>query len=94
MKHYTGIFFICFASIACAQQSISVPEIKVDEVRRIESTLSSDQMEGRKVFMNKDLAARYGSKFSQKEREFLIIVDDIASNFYHQQSLHIFLLTL
>ena len=51
MKHYIGIFFICFASIACAQQSISVPEIKVDEVRRIESTLSSDQMEGRKVFM-------------------------------------------
>ncbi len=50
MKNYIGIFLICFASIACAQQSVSVPDIKVTEVRRIESTLSSDQMEGRRVF--------------------------------------------
>ena len=50
MKHYIAIFFICFATIACAQQSASIPEISVAEVTRIERTLSSDQMEGRRVF--------------------------------------------
>ena len=50
MKNYFSIISICIASIACAQQPISVPEITVDEVTRIEKTLSSDEMEGRKVF--------------------------------------------
>ena len=50
MKHYIGIFLICFASIACAQQSVSVPGITVAEVTRIETTLSSDRMQGRKIF--------------------------------------------
>jgi hypothetical protein len=50
MKNYIGIFSICFASIACAQQSVSLPEITLAEVTRIETTLSSDQMQGRRVF--------------------------------------------
>jgi Peptidase family M28 len=50
MKNYISVLSICFSSIACAQPLIPIPEINVSEVTRIEKVLSSDQMEGRKLF--------------------------------------------
>jgi len=50
MKNYISVLSICFSSFACAQPLIPPPDISVSEVTRIEKTLSSDQMEGRKVF--------------------------------------------
>ncbi len=50
MKNYITLFSMCIVSFACAQQSIPLPEISLSEVTRVETMLSSDQMEGRKVY--------------------------------------------
>ena len=50
MKNFFSFVCICISSFAFAQQATNNPQIDPAEVSRIEKVLSSDAMEGRRVF--------------------------------------------
>jgi hypothetical protein len=50
MKNFFSFVCICISSFAFAQQASNNPQIDPAEVSRIEKVLSSDAMEGRRVF--------------------------------------------